>query len=554
MRSLVRRLLRRLLKDERGQSVVVPLVMISATMGLAGMAIETGHIYYAFRLLQASTNAAALAAGFDMPNIGASTDPSAGTAYYNLYQYSVESGELNATKMLTNATISANFYCSSTTESSLNVGCMIPTSGSCSNSASACNAVTATQQATIPLWFGGLIGYKTVTVTAEATAAMRGGISSPWNIAIIMDTTRSMTDSDSGDQCDSTQIVCALQGLTVLLEDLFPCAGGQTCTATGATAVDSVSLFAFPALEDTAANIDKDTVCQTSDPTTVSYTIPDTTPAYTPGTAPASNLMLPTGSSGDTYQVVNFDTTYKTVDSNSTLNASDALAIAAGDSGVSGCQGLQAPGGKGTYYAQVIYAAQAALATQQANNPGSKNAIILLSDGDATACAEEANTTYGACDSASDITATEGTLNGTCTSSQSCTNTNATSVVYPSALGECGQAVLAAQYAANEGTQVYIIGYGSETEGGNASSNAACISDRTYSASVTTNGGTWAAGDSPCQAMQAMASDPANFYSDDGQGCKASDPNSSALTKLTSIFHAITDTMTVARLVPNGTS
>ena len=35
--------------------------------------------------------------------------------------------------------------------------------------------------------------------------------------------------------------------------------------------------------------------------------------------------------------------------------------IAAGDSGQSNCTGIQAPGGEGTYYAQVIYAAQAAL-------------------------------------------------------------------------------------------------------------------------------------------------------------------------------------------------
>ena len=527
---------------------MVLLVMFSSVAGLAGMSIETGHVYYAYRLLQASTNAAALAAAYEMPAIGTSSSPSSGTAYYNLYEYSVETGEENATKMLTSGAISANFYCSSTTSGTLNVGCMIPTSGSCSGSASACNAVTVTQTATVPLWFGGLIGFKNVSLTSQATAAMRGGANTPWNIAVIMDTTKSMTDTDSGDQCTSTQIVCALQGLSVLLEDLYPCSLGQTCTSSsGVDPVDSVSLFAFPGLVNTTSNIDKDTVCKTSNPSTVAYTIPNTSPAYTPGTAPASNLMLPTGSSGDTYEVVTFENTYKTNDSNSTLNASDALAIAAGDSGVSGCQGLQAPGGHATYYAQVIYAAQAALSTQQSNNPGSRNAIILLSDGNATACATNANTSADACSGSADITATEGTLNGTCTSSRSCTNSNATTVIYPSALGECGQAVLAAQYAANQGTAVYIIGYGSETSGG-------CPTDAQYSASVTTNGGKWAAGDQPCTAMQAMASDPAYFYSDDGQGCKATSPNSSSLTKLTSIFRAITNNMTVPRLIPNGSS
>jgi putative Tad-like protein involved in Flp pilus assembly len=546
MKSLSRSLLRRFLKDERGQSGVVLLVMISSIMGIAGMSIETGHVYYAYRLLQASTNASALAAAYGMPAIGTSTSPSAGTAYYDLYEYSVQSGEENATRLLTNASITANYYCSSSTSGTLQVGCMIPTSGSCSGSASACNAVTATQTATIPLWFGGLIGFQSLTVKAQATAAMAGGVNTPWNIAVIMDTTASMNDSDSGSiQCKGTQIVCALQGYEALLQDLYPCSLGQTCTgSSGVTPVDSVALYAFPGLVNTTANINKDTVCNTSNPSTVSYTIPNTSPAYTPGTAPASNLMLPTGSSGDTYQVVPFSNNFKTVDTNSGLYQSSALAITAGDSGVSGCQGLQAPGGKATYYAQVIYQAQEDLAAL--NRPGSKNAIILLSDGDATACAANANTTYGACSTASDITATEGTLNGTCTSSHSCTNSNATTVTYPSALGECGQAVLAAQYAANQGTSVYVIAYGSETSGG-------CLSDKTYSATVTTNGGSWAPGDQPCAAMEAMASDPANFYSDDGQGCKATDPNSSSLTQLTAIFRAITNNMTVPRLIPNGT-
>ena len=72
-----------------------------------------------------------------------------------------------------------------------------------------------------------------------------------------------------------------------------------------------------------------------------------------------------------------------------------------------------------------------------------QNAIILLSDGDATACASNAYTTGGACNTKSEIVATEGTLNGTGTST-----TNASHYkdpTFPSALGECGQAVLAAQ-------------------------------------------------------------------------------------------------------------
>ncbi len=52
-----------------------------------------------------------------------------------------------------------------------------------------------------------------MNLAATATAAMRGGTNTPWNIAIILDTTKSMSDPDNGKQCSGTQISCALQGV-----------------------------------------------------------------------------------------------------------------------------------------------------------------------------------------------------------------------------------------------------------------------------------------------------------------------------------------------------
>jgi Flp pilus assembly protein TadG len=519
-------LMRRFLRDERGQSMAVLMVTISSMMGLAGLSLESGHIYYAYRLLQASTNAAALAGAYQMPNTG--------TAATAVTEYSAQSGELNATKMLTHVVATPSYKCLNTVTTDLDVVCETATGAT-----GGYNALTVTQTATIPLWFGGLVGFRSLNVEAVATAAMRGGANTPWNIAIIQDTTASMNDEDSGDQCDNTQINCSLQGMQVLLNDLYPCGLGQTCSSTGVAAVDSVSLFVFPAV--TSATASKDYVCNTSDPTIVAYTFPDTNTAYTSG-APPADLQLP---SGDTYQILGFQNNYKTTDTASSLNQTAGIAIAAGDSGISKCTGLQAPGGEGTYYAQVIYAAQAALAVQQAANPNSKNAMIILTDGDATACASNANTSAGACDTKAQIVATEGTLNGTGTSK---TNPSGyENPTYPSALGECGQAVLAAQYAATQGTTVYTIGYGSETSGG-------CLSDATYSATVTTNGGSWAPNDEPCQAIAAMASAEVNFYSDDGEGCQATAPSNQSITKLTAIFRAITDNLSTPRLIPAGSS
>jgi len=507
------RSIRKFLRDECGQTAVMAMITTGTMMALSGASLEAGHVYYAYQQLVASTNAAALAGAMAMPNTT--------QASTNVTLYSSQSGQLNANPMLTNAAATPTFLCLNTVTSSLNVSCSTSTGAT-----GGYNSLKVTQTAKVNLWFGGLIGVKTMNLAATATAAMRGGANTPWNIAIILDTTGSMDSKDSGTQCSGTQISCALQGVQALLSDLYPCALGETCT-TSTDYVDSVSLFAFPAM--TTSTVKKDYTCPTSNPTIVAYTFPD----------PPNSLLLP---SGDTYQVVNWANDYKTTDSSS-LNTGSNIVIASG--GKSGCAGMGAPGGEGTYYAQVIYAAQAALVAEAAANPGSKNSMIILSDGDATACASNANTSAGACNSKSEIVATEGTLNGTGTKTS---NPNGyLSYTYPSALGECGQAVLAAQAAAAAGTAVYTIGYGAETSGG-------CLSDKTYSATVTTGGGSWSPGKQPCAALAAMASSQLNFYSDDGNGCQATAPSNQNITKLTAIFRAITDNMSTPRLIPNGTT
>jgi len=508
--------MRRFLKSQRGQTAVVVMITASTMMALSAASVETGHVYYAYQQLVASTNSAVLAGAQAMPNTT--------LASQNVTTYSAQSNGKNANPWLQNVTATPSFLCLNTVSNTLNVACQTSTGGT-----GGYNAMSVTQTATIPLWFGGLIGMKKMNVSYTAKAAVAGGQNAPWNIAIIQDTTSSMNNSDGGDQCNGTRITCSLLGIQALLNDLYPCGLGQNCTSS-TTYVDSVSLFVFPAV--TSATAPKDSSCPTSNPTIVAYTFP----------APPSNTTLP---SADTYQVVGFKNNYKITDAATTLNQAAPIVIAAGASGQSNCAGIQAPGGEATYYAQVIYAAQAALLLQQAANPGSQNAIIFLTDGDATACASNANTAAGACNTKAELVATQGTLNGTGTATSNPTGYR--SYAYPSALGMCGQAVLAAQAAANAGTAVYTIGYGSPTSGG-------CLSDKTYSASVTTHGGSWGPGGQPCRALAAMASSAVNFYSDDGEGCQATAPTNQNITKLTAIFRAITEQMSSPRLIPNGTT
>ena len=179
------------------------------------------------------------------------------------------------------------------------------------------------------------------------------------------------------------------------------------------------------------------------------------------------------GASGSTYQVLTFAqscpspgaaTCYKTSNTATTLNLSSPLVKALCQSNMTTsavtcgtCKGDKVVGGEGTYLAGAINNAQNYLNANSATNV--QNVMIVLSDGGAG---------------------------------------NAGSHGAP-ATNECNLSVTAAQNAANAGTWVYSIAYGSSTA---ASPNANSCSD------TETNN------ISSCQTMAGIASDPTKFYSD----------------------------------------
>ncbi len=509
-------------KYERGQALVILVMGLTAFIGLGGVSVETGHAYYAYQKLEASTNAAALAGAAAMPNTTLATDN------VNTYSSATVNGVagLNTTSLLTNVTVTPTFVCSSTV-TAMNIACETSSGGTGGS-----NAIKVTQTAKVPSWFAGLFGFKTFNLSYTAMAAMRGGMDSPWNIAIILDTTKSMSDQDSGAQCSGTQISCAIKGVQSLLDDLQPCQLGESCTTNGVAAVDNVSLYVFPPVTSTTAPYD---YCDggSGNPTHGYYWVP------------TLDSGSPSGNTGYTYQIIPYSNNYRTSDAVTTLNTSANIVKATGYTGTS-CSGIQAPGGAGTYYAQVVYQAQSDLVTQQTANKGSQNAMIILSDGDASATVS--CTGSGGCSTSNKTISTSSDLQPSSTNSLNGVPwNNSTSTTYPSANGECGQAVQAAIAAAGAGTKVITIGYGSENKSGY------CTSDATYSYSTpSTWWATWGAGDNPCQALAAMASSSANFYSDDGDGCKATSTTNAQFTKLTQIFQEIVNNMTTPRLIPSS--
>jgi hypothetical protein len=542
MSRFISQFLRRLVREQLGQSAVVVAVTITAITALAATSVEVGHVYYAYQKLVQSTNQAALAGAQAMSNALTSTASSgAYTAAVTsaVKQYSSMSGQLNAISYLANDSIATQtLFCSTTMAASpFNVECQLPP-----GSTTGYNAIKVTQTAVVNLWFGGLVGMKSMNLAATSTAAMKGASNTPYNLAVIMDTTESMSTTIKGDKdCTTSQIQCAVAGLKAMLGQMDPCQLNTTCSS-GTPYVDDVALFVFPAISTNySANSYKSDYCGGA-VQSVPYNFINVTPGSTQNLGMETTTSTPNTNAG-AYEIIPFNDTYKTSDSAS-LSISSALAEAVSFSG-SGCAGLSAPGGQGTYYAQVIYTAQAALLQQQLANPSSKNIMIILTDGDATASGNQI-----VADNNPTCAKTGGScLNGTGTSSTNPTGYE--SPTYPSALGMCGQAVQAAQLATAAGTIVYTIGFGTETSG--------CTSDQTYTiTSGSTDGAeAWPSGThakTPCNAIAAMASNPNTFYSDNSGGCPALSTANENFTSLVSIFNAITTGLTSPRLIPNGTT
>ena len=322
----IRLAIQRWRSDKRGSVAVMVGFMAIAFSMMLGLVVEEARIYRTTTALKASTAMTALAAAQDINCCATST------AIARAQSYST----LNPIKEAT-VTMAAGYP---------KLKCLTSTGVSCAGTDSA-NAIVVSMQATMPLVFGGLVGRSTKTITATATASVRGGVGKSANVMLILDTTALMNNSDPGCSVSgATRLTCAEAGARTLLQAFNP-------------SIVSVGLMVFPGVNNTtSAGYDYD--CSSSkSPTIASYS----------ATSPL-------------YQIVGFSTDYKTSPTATTLNTSSNLVRALGGGG-SGCaQGLQAIGGYGTYYAGVIAAAQAALV---AKNPNAFNVIIFLSDGDANA-------------------------------------------------------------------------------------------------------------------------------------------------------------------------
>jgi hypothetical protein len=559
MKKQIISILRKALIDQRGQVIPWTGFMILTILGMSGLVVDVGRAYIAHTQLQNTVNAAALAAAGSV-YINSTTNGASAIAA----NYSAGTGDENANVGLGSL--------SSPTVSTVCLNLLEPSGTTCGTS-SAANAVKVTQSTTIKTFFMPIIfGPKTLTVGATAMASMQG-TSQPWNVAIIIDATDSMvTNNDSN--CGTTTVTrfqCALNGVSSLLQYVTPCGNATGSSCTTSTANFRVSLWAFPNVY--RSQVADDYGCAGTKPTPIPYNFPNTqATSYTQtlygsandyatyevtgpktSTAKGTTTSLPTDADAN-----GFLSDYSSTSGNS-LNSSSVLVKAIGGAS-SGCaDAMNTAGGEGTYYAGVIYAAQAALDAEW-KLYGGKNAIILLSDGEATASSSQMEA------SGSTVTPSAGGV-----------TTWGSNGNYPGSTDECQQAIAAAQSAAQSwtsggttypGSRVYAVAYGAENTGCSTSAGGT-DSGSTYISSIKSSmiNESFAGGAAltPCVTMQNIAnSEPGNslvslnyFYSDSNQsgsanGQCAADAIHNSLSNLNDIFGAIATDFTTPRLLPNN--
>jgi len=398
---------------EKGQALYLVAGLMFFLLASVAFVVDFGRVVHAQRELQASTDAAATAAGVDLPNGALATQDAT--------NYSAVTGNLNATTDLPNVTMVSGYpklLCLNTLSTDENMPC----------TGTSPNAIQVKEQVTVPLYFAKVFGFTSVHLTATATSSARGGVPHPLNVIIIMDTTGSMQTRDPNCTVSGigspSQEDCAKAGVRTLLAQMWPCApnlsncGGADASGNVANPVDKVGMMVFPGLSSSTYDSWDYTGCQANKLT-----------------ASSTGPIVPYSPTTD-YLIIAPASDYRSSDNAASLNASSNL-VKTVDFADEGCTptgantiggyGLQDPGGEGTYYAGAISQAQATFPTSGARAT-IQNVIILLSDGAANATGSE--------------------------------------ITGLSATNECAAGVAAAKAAAQAGTWVYTVAYNSSNSSG----------------------------------------------------------------------------------------
>jgi hypothetical protein len=278
MRKRIVSFFRQLKAEQKGAVFTMVAAAIFGITGVGALVVDIGSILYWQRVLQTTADAAALAGAQDI-GVG-------GTPIATAISYSAVAGNKNAHAHFSATMI--NGYPQLKCFTTIGLACTTN-----QTPATAANGIQVQEQAAVRLYFARIFGLASINITATSTAAASGGVPIPLNVAFVLDTTASMNNPATDKSCKSSALNCALNGIQVLLGELWPCQQSQTCTTLGATPVDGASLFVFPPV--TNSNQAALDISCTSPTISPSYSgVSNTTNSATPTTSPTVHLTTST--------------------------------------------------------------------------------------------------------------------------------------------------------------------------------------------------------------------------------------------------------------------
>jgi hypothetical protein len=355
---------------QRGAILPLAVAAMLAIVGLTGAGIDIGFIVWNKRQLHSAVEAAALAGAQDL--LGTYADQAAATQRItqtvNNYaaRYAQGSGGggggqqvSGSSRWYNDLARSANVTVNPPSVELQNLG--KSQVGLNPGAQSGANALRVTQTAIIRPFFMSLFGMDSITISARASASAGGGSGAPpVNVSVVVDTTGSMnnTNVSCGTYGTVSRIRCAKYGMLSLVSQL---------TSTGNT----VGLTVFPP-RDSSAVLSEDTDCTYNNVGSgdLADYMAGNSPYFWRDTSTSISTIVAWANAANYYQ-------------NGAINTSNTLIQAIGRSAanIANNCGVDAPGGKGTFYAQAIRQAQYNF---ESLNNDQQNIMILLSDGDAS--------------------------------------------------------------------------------------------------------------------------------------------------------------------------
>jgi Flp pilus assembly protein TadG len=467
-------------EGDRGLMAPIFGIALVVLVGMAGSAIDVGRVMWVQRQLQASADAAALAGAQSV-----AFDTSKAQA--DALDFSGLAGKKNAVLGAQSVALVGG---------QATVKCVTSVKPVCAGTKTGANVIKVTQEAVVEMYFLRVVGMDTMTPRATATASARGGSGRSLDVMIVLDATASMSN-ESGN-CNITngkKIDCARAGAYALMQGLNP-------------ALDQVGMMVFPGLSE--AGVTANTTCGGSLGSSDVKNYKQV----------AAQFDAPTPSA--TYTVFGLTSAYAV---NGSLNGQSAAMRAVGHGvdaqGKKCTSGVQAKGGAGTYFADVIERAR--LALNASARPNSQKVMVILSDGDATTDADNLP---------SSAVVTKTTTN--CNRWGNCSTSTTTR---PDKL--CQRAIASARKAAADSIWVYSVAYRAQKSGG-------CEYDDQGLQDVSLPNL------SACDTMRELASDSTKFYSDGTKSTECVGTGGSN-TNLITLFQNISSDLTMPRLIPDDT-